>query len=362
MSLAILGDSLLYIVLPVNAELFGVSLIWVGILLAANRIVRTFTYGAVAAFGERIGIKKLCILASVTAVISTAMYGLFQGWAPLLAARILWGLSYAALLLVALGYAASDRSRTGTRVGTSRALEQIGPLLAVTAGAWLAGIVGPRDAFLYLAVLTVISVVLAILLPPPAADVPPAPVSRPQMLPKPDRLDMLIFWTGFAIDGVFIMTITIMLAAHVDLKLAMLSGGLIIAGRRIAELVAAPLSGIVADRFGVRRPLIAAGFLLAAGLAFVGVGWLIAGVLVIIVARGALGTLIPAAVALFAQGRVLQPLARNQTWRDIGAAAGPLTAGFMLDFATPESLHLVLSVVFLASLLWLIASPDWRRA
>ncbi|MCG8548180.1 MAG: MFS transporter [Alphaproteobacteria bacterium] len=361
MSLAILGDSLLYIVLPVNAEHFGVSLIWVGILLAANRIVRTFTYGAVAAFGERIGIKRLCILASVTAVLSTAMYGLFQGWAPLLAARLIWGLSYAALLLVALGYAAADRSRTGTRVGASRALEQIGPLLAVTAGAWLAGVVGPRDVFLYLALLTGISVVLAILLPPPAASVPPAGGGRPHMLPKPDRLDILVFWTGFAIDGVFIMTITIMLAAHVDLKLAMLSGGLLVAGRRIAEIVAAPLSGIVADRLGVRAPLVGAAFLLSVGLAFVGVGWLFAGALVIIVARGALGTLIPAAVALFAPGRVLQPLARNQTWRDIGAAAGPLTTGFMLDLAAPETLHLVLAFVFLASLLWLIASPDWRR-
>ena len=139
LSLALLGDALIYIVLPVNADLFGVSLAWVGVLLAANRIVRTFSYGALAVLGERIGIRNLCILASVTAVVSTAMYGLFQGWAPLLAARILWGLSYGALLLVALGYAASDRAKTGTRVGVSRAIEQFGPLLALTGGAWLAG-------------------------------------------------------------------------------------------------------------------------------------------------------------------------------------------------------------------------------
>ena len=361
LSIAIVGDALIYIVLPVNAETFGIGLAWVGVLLAANRIVRTFAYGAIAAFGERIGIKYLCILASITAVTSTAMYGLFQGWAPLLAARVVWGLSFAALLLVALGYSASDRARMGTRVGVSRALEQIGPLIALTAGAWLAGIVGPRDVFLYLALLTCVSVLFAVMLPPPVARRPTSRESRPNILPKPDRLDILILWIGFAVDGVFTMTVTIMLAEHVVLELAMVWGGLLIAGRRLVEIIAAPLSGIVADRFGVRRPLVAASLLLVAGLAFVGIGWLYAGALAIIVARGALGTLISAAVVLFAPSGVLQPLARNLTWRDIGAAAGPLTAGFLLGLMRPETIHLVLAAIFLCSLLWLVASRAWRR-
>jgi predicted MFS family arabinose efflux permease len=364
MSIAILGDALIYIVLPVNAERFGVSLVWVGVLLAANRIVRTFTYGAIARLGERIGIRNLCILASVTAVVSTAMYGLVQGWAPLLAARIVWGLSYAALLLAALGYAASDRARTGSRVGVSRAIEQTGPLIALTVGAWLAGVVGPRDVFLYLSLLTVVAVLLALMLPPRAVRPPTAAASsarRLGLLPKPDRLDILIFWMGFGVDGVFTMTVTIMLAEHIALEAAMFSAGLLISGRRVAEMVAAPVSGVVADRFGVRAPLVAASLLLVVGFTLVGAGWLFAGAAAVVVARGALGTLIPAAVALFAPGRVLQPLARNQTWRDIGAAAGPLATGFVLGLTTPEALHLALAVVYGASLLWLMASRDWRR-
>ena len=128
MSLCLFGDALIYIVLPVNAELFGVSLVWVGILLAANRIIRTFTYGWVARLGEWIGLKNLCIFASCTAVLSTLGYGLLEGGFPLLAARTLWGLSYAGLLLVTLAYAARDRAKTGTRVGVSRAVEQVGPI------------------------------------------------------------------------------------------------------------------------------------------------------------------------------------------------------------------------------------------
>ncbi|MDP6346614.1 MAG: hypothetical protein QF491_23995, partial [Alphaproteobacteria bacterium] len=166
---------------------------------------------------------------------------------------------------------------------------------------------------------------------------------------------------GFGVDGVFTMTVTIMLAEHVALELAMFSAGMIIAGRRVAEMVAAPLSGLVADRFGVRAPLVAASLLLVVGFACIGMGWLYAGALAVVTSRGALGTLIPAAVALFAEHGTLQPLARNQTWRDVGAAAGPLTTGFALAVATPEALHLILAAVFLGSLLWLMAAPAWRR-
>lgn len=51
LSLGLLGDSLIYVVLPVNAEAFGVSLFWVGILLVENRVIRTFTCGFMAHFG-----------------------------------------------------------------------------------------------------------------------------------------------------------------------------------------------------------------------------------------------------------------------------------------------------------------------
>ena len=362
LSLTLFGDALIYIVLPVNAELFGISLAWVGVLLAANRVIRTFTYGYVARLGEWIGLKNLCILACCTAILSTAGYGFLEGGFPLLGSRALWGLSYAALLLVTLAYAARDRAKTGTRVGVSRAIEQVGPLLAMTAGTWLAGIVGPKEVFLYLALGTAVSLPLAFLLPSRSDDGPPAaPSARPAMFAKPDRFDILIFWMGAGVDGVFTVTITIMLAKHTSVELAMLSGGLILSGRRIAEMVAAPVSGATADRFGVRRPLIAASLLVILGFALVGAGWLIVGSIAIVVARGALGTLFPTAVAYFAPAGVIQPLARNQTWRDIGAAAGPLGTGFLLGVFSPEAMHAAMALVFALCFAWLMMSPMWRR-
>ncbi|MBG03046.1 MAG: hypothetical protein CMM59_03100 [Rhodospirillaceae bacterium] len=361
LSIALLGDTLIYVVLPVNAEAFGVSLFWVGILLAANRIIRTFTYGYVAHFAQRIGLRNLCIIASITSVLSTLSYAYFQGWLPLLAGRLLWGLSYAALLLVTLGYAASDRAKTGTRVGSSRAITQLGPVLALTGGAWLAGVIGAQEVFYVCGLLSLIALPLSWLLPARQEGAARTPQPRPGMLPKPDRLDMLIFWFGVGADGIFVVTMTIMLAQQTTLEVAMLSGGALLAGRHVAGIIMAPAAGIVADRVGVQRPLVAMSALLIGGLFAIGFGWFAIGAVAVIVSRGALASLFPAAVTHFSETGVMQPLARNQTWRDVGAAVGPIAAGALLGTMSPEQMHLVIGGVCAAALAFLMAAPAWRR-
>ena len=139
MSLALLGDALLYAVLPAYAADFGLTLPWVGVMLSANRLVRVFAYGLIARMTVAIGVRRMCIGAAITATISTAMYGLGQGPAVILAARILWGLTYAVLVLATLSYAVEYRQKVGTRVGTGQAIQRIGPILALFGGAWLVG-------------------------------------------------------------------------------------------------------------------------------------------------------------------------------------------------------------------------------
>ena len=62
LSLSLFGDALLYVILPVHADAFGVSMFMVGFLLAVNRIIRTFAYGLIADVAERIGLKKMCLM------------------------------------------------------------------------------------------------------------------------------------------------------------------------------------------------------------------------------------------------------------------------------------------------------------
>jgi len=361
LSLSLFGDALLYVILPVHADAFGVSLVMVGFLLAINRIIRTFAYGVIVDIAEWIGLKRLCLIAATTAVLSTLGYSLLDGAVWLSLSRALWGLSYAALLLITLSYAAINPATTGTRIGISRSVEQVGPLLAMTVGAWLATLVGPRSVFSYLAIASSLGIILAVFLFEKAD---PGTVKRPpkrdRIFPRPDSLDALIFWMGAGIDGVFTLSISLMWAQQVSIELAILFGGGILAARRLSEMLVAPVAGIIADRVGTRLPLTMAIGASIVGFALIGFNWLVMGSFLLILSRATLGTLFAAAVARIYQDSKIKALARNQTWRDIGAAAGPLAAGSALSVASPESLHIGLAVAFSIAFLWFLKSPGWR--
>ena len=361
LSLSLFGDALLYVILPVHADAFGVSLAMVGFLLAINRIIRIFAYGIIVKIAARIGLKKLCLIAATTAVTSTLGYAILAGAFWLSLSRALWGLSYAALLLITLSYAAVNPAKTASRIGLSRSVEQIGPLLAMTVGAWLATIVGPKTIFGYLAVCSSVSVALAFFLFEGAK---PKTTQRPaknqRLFPKPNSLDAMIFWMGAGIDGVFTLSISLMWAEHVSLELAILIGGSILAARRLSEMLVAPFAGVIADRIGTKLPLTIAVVSSIVGFAMIGINWLIVGSCLLVLARGALGTLFAAAVAKINHDGKITALARNQTWRDIGAAAGPLAAGTALTVISAEILHIGLAVALSLSFLWFISSPGWR--
>ena len=361
LSLSLFGDALLYVILPVHADAFGVSLAMVGFLLAINRIIRTFAYGIIVEIAARIGLKKLCLIAATTATASTLGYTILDGAFWLSLSRALWGLSYAALLLITLSYAAINPAKTGTRIGLSRSVEQIGPLLAMTVGAWLATIVGPKAVFGYLAIGSSLALILAFFLFEKAQQNNiKRPAKRDRLLPRPDSLDVMIFWMGAGIDGVFTLSISLMWAEHVSLELAILLGGSILAARRLSEMLVAPFAGVIADRFGTRLPLTIAVVASILGFAMIGGEWLIAGSCLLVIARGALGTLFAAAAAKIYQDSKIKALARNQTWRDIGAAAGPLAAGAALTILSPELLHIGLAAAFSLAFLWFLRSPGWH--
>ena len=168
----------------------------------------------------------MCLIAALSATLSTAGYGFLEGEILLTISRIVWGLSFAALLLVTLSYAAANPLKTGTRIGLSRSVEQVGPLLAMTVGAWLATIAGPRDIFLYLSLATAVSICLAFGLNDSGQKRRvKRPMVRDKIFPRPDSLDLLIFWMGAGIDGVFTVSISLMWAQYLSTETAILIGG-----------------------------------------------------------------------------------------------------------------------------------------
>lgn len=358
LSLALLGDALIYAVLPVYAEDFGLTMPWVGVLLSANRFVRVFAYGVIARMTTTIGVRRMCIAGAVLATVSTALYGFGRGPEVLIIARIMWGLTYAVLLLATLFYSVEYRDQVGVRVGVGRAVQRLGPIAALFIGSWLVSLVGPNNVFIVLAVPTALAITIAFTLPERHSETTQS--NKASSLARPRPIDLLFFLQGYGVDGVFAVSITLILARDAPLAVAVMSGGALLAMRHVAEAIAAPTFGWVADRIGAHRVFVGSTVLTILGFALVAAGLTVVGALIMLLFRGALASLGPALIVqgMPADEEAIGPLARMQAWRDLGAACGPLATGFLLAVASAELQHGILGVVLgLGLAYWLLYRP-----
>lgn len=331
------GDTLLYLLLPLHHDMFGVSLAEAGLLLAANRLVRICGYGWVARlYGER-GPRAACLLAALGAALSTLGYAALSGVWALLAARLLWGLSFAAMNIATQALATAQPVGAARRSGTMRAIIAAGPVSGLVEGAVVDQFAGPRAAFLVLAVAAFVAFLFASRLPNDGE-------GRPDRLPRPrfglpSRLDAWSFIQGMTLDGLFVLGMSVLAAAAVP-DYAALAAGAALALRYIAEILLGPVGGRLAERYGPRRVLTLLSVTTAAGLAIIGAGALWFGALLVVTLRGLIQPIAAPVVALENPGRDRVPaLARLATWRDLGAGAGPLLAGALLPVLVHELLY-----------------------
>lgn len=341
-------DTVLYLLLPLYPEAFGVSLADAGLLLAANRLVRIAGYGWVAGLYERRGPRTSCLAAVIGAAISSIGYA----WAPdgvvvLLLARLVWGLSFAAMNIAVQALPTAEPSGMVRRTGRSRAIIAAGPMLGLLAGAVLAPMIGPRAVFLVLAGVALTGL-------PFAWRLPVGRGQRVQGQPRfalPSRLDVWSFVQGAALDGLFVLGLAV-LAREVMPSHFAIAAGAAMALRYAAEIVLGPPSGALAERFGATRFLILLSCGSAVGLAAMGLGALWLGALAVVLLRGLIQPL-PAPVAAAANpgpGRV-RALARLATWRDLGAAFGPLAAGVLLPLVPAAVLYGITALLLAAAAL-----------
>lgn len=329
-------DTVLYLLLPLHAAAFGVTLAEAGLLLAANRLVRILGYGWVARGYERNGPRLACVAAVLGSAAASLAYALLPGLWWLLAARLVWGLSFAAMNIATQALATAESGGAARRSGRSRAIIATGPMLGLLAGAALAESVGPQAVFLALAAVALLALPFARRLP--AGRGLPVRAARPR-LALPSRLDTWSFVQGLALDGVFVLGLSVLAGAAMP-QGAALAAGAALALRYLSEILLATPGGVLAERFGALPLLVLLSLASAAGLALIAVGALWTGVAVVVVVRGLLQPL-PAPVAAEAHpgpGRV-PALARLATWRDLGAGLGPLAAGLLLPVLAPWTVY-----------------------
>jgi MFS family permease len=380
MSLALLGDSLLYVALPAHAADLALPLWAVGILLGANRIVRLVTNGLAAAIFNRVGGRGPVVAAGLGSVISTAMYGLTPALWPFLLARLAWGACFSTIRLGAFTVvlAASQPSTRGRLIGLYQSISRIGPVASLLAGGLLVETIGYHQTFVILGVLTIPAILLALLLPASAYRTAPraghAAPPAPAPLSWQDRwlggqrlvavkLGMLV--NGFTAQGVVLATLTLALtdvAGTAEGAAAL--GGLLVAFRWGADLLLAPGFGHLSDRIGRGRMIPALLLIEVIGVAGLSLaanrGAVIAATLAVFLTSTALTAASDAAAGDLAppEHRAVVMSAYSD-WIDIGAALGP-----PLAFALAQSIGLFPSygcaaVLVLAVAVWFVAA--WRR-
>jgi len=346
------GDTLLYLLLPLYATTFDVTLPEAGVLLAANRLVRIAGYGWVGRFYAARGPRAACLLASFGAIASTFLYAVGSGIWLLLIARLVWGLSYAAMNIANQALPTAILAGAAERVGRARAIIAVGPTVSLAGGALLASAYGPRSVFLVLTAVALLAPLFALRIPRQRE---PLRLAGPRF-EWPGPLSIWSFSVGFTIDGIFIFGLGLLAAASFPTG-AVLAAGIAMSLRYASEILFAPIGGLLGRRFGALHVLIAMSLMTAIALVFLaGSGfWLWFGAVGTIVLRAISGPLsAPVAAEIYPGAQRVPALARQATWRDIGAGTGPLAAGLIIPMLSPMTIYGGAALVLGAATLWLL--------
>ncbi|WP_241236285.1 MFS transporter [Brevibacillus marinus] len=298
----LLGDSMLYVVMPTHWREFGLTSLWeVGVLLSVNRLVRLPLTPVVGWLYQHLGMRQGVAIAVLLAVLTTAGYGLLAGFWPLLLMRCLWGVAWSFLRLGA-NFAIlemSDERNRGRYMGTFNGLYRLGSLAGMLGGALLADLYGVDPVSLVFAAITLLALPFALRWVP-ADRLSQAPVQKKQgVISAAEReqkegtahqapplwRNAAVSWTllsglllAMLYQGIFTSTLSYLLeqrlpggwaVAGIVLGAATLAG-LLQALRWGWEPFLAPWFGKRSDGAKGRRPLLV-GTLTAAGLLFAAV-------------------------------------------------------------------------------------------
>ena len=353
LALALPADTVLYLLLPMFAPQFGVSLAEAGVLLAANRLVRIAGYGVVTRFYARHGDRLTCTAAAATAALCALGYATLSGLWALLPMRLLWGLSFAALSLSTQALATADPMGAARRSGRSRAFTAVGPVIALPLAALLASGCGPRAVFWVLAAAALPGLVIARGLP---AQPHPATAAR-RGLKLPNSLDLWSFLEGFTLDGLFIIGLSYLGNDRLPGGAVMMAGT-VLALRYLGEIVLSPAGGRLAEQFGAERLLVILSLATSVALIGFGAGWVWSCAAAIVVLRALQLPLLAPIVAHRTPGpERVHALVSRSVWRDIGAGTGPLVAGLLLPIISPVWIFAVPALLLAGAALGCVHRP-----
>lgn len=377
-ALCLVGDSMLYVALPVHWEEFGLTSLWqAGALLSVNRLVRLPLNPAVSRLYRRISARSGMLLAAALAAATTAGYGLAGSFAALIVLRALWGLAWTFLRLGAYFtvFTTADDSSQGRAMGMYNGLMRTGSLFGMLLGGVLADTWGTGLTCAFFASVSVLAVPLIWSAVPRnakgMAEEAAAGEDGYSLFSHWKVLSVLLIGTAvaFVYQGMLISTLSylvkIRIPAGLDLGWALVGaaslGGVLQAVRWSWEPFLAPFFGWLSDhpRAGRKKTFIVSSLIGAALFAFLPADmgllpWLLL-LLLLQVTATALTTAGDAVAADTAvrSGAKIKVITAYSVLTDVGAAAGPAAAFALNQYSSPWA------SCRLASLLLLLAAAGY---
>lgn len=377
-ALCLLGDSMLYVVLPMYWQEVGLTSLWeVGVVLSTNRLVRLPLNQVVGWVYQRVSVKTALTVAVVLGILTTIGYAVASTFAMWVAIRALWGISWTFLRLG--GYyvvlECSPEKNRGQYMGLYNGLHRLGHL----GGALLGGILAEALGYHMMAVVFGIITLPAIIPLGMLKNVKIEGLTQDRgsvQLPKTIWLKSSFLWlmgTGFVVTmlyyGMFTTILTPLVHLHVDP--IMIGAGVVIGATALSGILqairwgwepwGAPWVGKLSDHFGSRSGMLAVSFAVTAilfGLMTLDVPMLLWILIVLGVQMG--GTCLTTLADSAAADRAAE-LGRMSvmTWFafafDVGAAIGPLLTFFLVAHA---GIH---SVCIAGAVFLMIFAIYWGR-
>ena len=379
MALSILGDSMLYAVLPAHAASLGIPVAGVGVVLSVNRWIRLASnFGAAGVF-RRVGSRRGLIVGSLLATASTLSYGLFPYLGALIPARIAWGTSFSLLRLGAYAgiiQEGHDTSR-GRLMGLHQAISRTGSLVAVLLGGFLVVAIGFRATAIAFGLVGFLGLGLVLAFAGRLRLDPAPPPDRPAARPCMDlawtpanRLNLAVLIAAFISPGAAVATIGLLLYRRYGdtLELGGFSigiaavAGLFVATKFAADILISPIFGDISDRLG-RRPVTAVAVALTvAGLLLLAFPFplpilALGAILISVAAAGLYIVLETWATDLAGSGDWRLLMSTFATARDVGSALAPLLAFALAAVISLAWVYAGCAVLALAILLILPRPP-----
>lgn len=354
-SLVVLGDLLLYTILPSYYPHLGLAPLQVGILLSVNRWIRLATNHMAEHCYRRYPSDLWLIFALSLGSLVAAIYGIGQMFIILLGARILWGISYSFIRQAGIMTTVESGSQThlGERMGYYRGINAMWQASGVLLGGLSHDVFGFTRTFVGLSILSLVAMPLGAL-----SQKRLKPLKKPPAKDIIWKVDVGIILCGFFLglvgSGMVMSTLGLILKEQAGDKVAIAGysigvvtlTGIILGFRWFLVGIGSPILGAIADRIG-RQPSIAFLFPLGTASLFVaGIHLQLIPLIILVLIFFICGTTLNTLFSAQAGQGGTRSLALFVTAMDLGASIGPLIGWSIAQFGLPRNLIFLSGGIF----------------